>query len=120
MKRRVLIKLLKRALRRNLPTIFKQSAIRALINISPMHSWFQFNDCPYVIFERFSTSLHKGVVSVSEYDCVDKIHFSSWYHAMIWICKQAKHVSEYEVHGPEYIVDSGHYRYRVYFPKNQE
>ena len=62
----------------------------------------------------------KGIVTVSEYGCVDKIHFSSWYQAMCWICKQAKRVSEYEVQGPEYIVDSGHYRYRVYFPKNQE
>ena len=120
MKRRVLIKQLKRALKRNLPTIFKRPAIKVLINISPMHSWFQFNDYPYVIFERFSTSLHKGVVSVSEYDCVDKIHFSSWYQAMSWICKQAKRVSDYEVKGSEYVVDSGHYRYKVYFPTNQE
>ena len=120
MKRRVLKKQLKLALKRNLSTAFKLFTIHELINISPMHSWFQFNDYPYVIFERFSTSLHKGVVSVSEYDCVDKIHFSSWYQAMSWVCKQAKRVSECEVQGSEYIVDSGHYRYRVYFPKNQE
>lgn len=121
MKRRVLKKQLKRTLNNiNLPTTFKLSAIKALMNISTMHSWFQFNDYPYVIFERFSTTLHKGIVTVSEQDCVDRIHFSSWHQAMSWICKQAKRVSEYEVQGKEYIVDSGHYRYRVYFPKNHE
>ena len=39
---------------------------------------------------------------------------------MIWICKQAKRVGEQEVQGFEYTADSGHYRYRVYFPRNQE
>lgn len=39
---------------------------------------------------------------------------------MIWVCKQAKRVSEYEVYGSEYVIDSGHYCYRVYFPRNQE
>ena len=61
----------------NLPAIFKLSAMQVLINISSRHSWFQFNDYPYVIFERFSTTLRKDIVSVSEYDCVDKIHFIS-------------------------------------------
>ena len=121
MKRRVLKKQCKHVLNNsNLPTTFKLSAMHELIKCAPRHSWFQFKDYPYVIFERFSTSLHKGIVSVSEYDCVDKIHFSSWHHAMTWICKQAKRVSEYEVQGSEYIVDSGHYRYRVCFPRNQE
>lgn len=107
MKRCVLIKQQKRELNNsNLPTIFKLSAMPVLINISSRQSWFQFNDYPYVIFERFSTSLYKGIVTVSEYDCVDKIHFSSWYQAMCWICKQAKRVSAYEVQCPEYIVDS--------------
>ena len=40
--------------------------------------------------------------------------------AMIWICKQAERICECEVKGSEYIVDSGHYRYKVYFPKSQE
>lgn len=39
---------------------------------------------------------------------------------MKWICQQAKRIGEYEVQGSEYIVDSGHYQYRVYFPKMQE
>lgn len=51
---------------------------------------------------------------------IDETSFSSWRSAMIWICKQAKRVGEYEVQGSEYVVDSGHYLYRVYFPKNQE
>ena len=33
---------------------------------------------------------------------------------MPWICKQAK------VCGSGYVVDSGHYRYRVYFLRNKE
>ena len=57
---------------------------------------------------------------MSEHDNVDEVGFSNWYQAMTWICKQAKRISKYEVHGSEYIVDSGHYRYRVYFPKNHE
>lgn len=48
------------------------------------------------------------------------VGFSSWYKGLSWICKQAKRVGEQEVRGFEYIVDSGHYRYRVYFPRSQE
>ena len=43
-----------------------------------------------------------------------------WRQSLTWICKQAKRVGEYEVQGFEYVVDSGHYRYRTYFPKYQE
>ena len=103
-----------------LQTTFKLSAMKKLINISHRSSWFQFKDYPYVRFERLSTSLHKGYVTVQDNDCIDEISFSSWSKAMIWICKQCKRVDECEVQGSEYIVDSGHYRYKVYFPKSQE
>lgn len=120
MKRRVLNKQMKRVLNSALPTTFKLSAMNELINISQKSSWFQYKDYPYVRFDRFSTTLHKGCVTVSEHDRVDEICFSSWHQAMTWICKQAKRVGEYEVQSSEYVVDSGKYRYRVYFPKNQE
>lgn len=120
MKHRVLKKRMRRVLDSELPTMFKLSAIHELIKSSQKSSWFQFKDYPYTRFERYSTSLHKGVVTASENDCKDEISFSSWNKAMIWICKQAKRVGEYEVQGSEYVVDSGHYRYRVYFPRNQE
>lgn len=120
MKRRVIKKQMKQIFDRELPVMVKLSAIHELIKISQKSSWFQFKDYPYVRFERFSTSLHKGAVTVSEYDRIDEISFSSWDKAMIWICKQAKRVGDYEVQASEYVVDSGHYRYRVYFPRNQE
>lgn len=120
MKRRVLKKQMKRVLNSALPTTFKLSAMNELIKVSQKSSWFQFSDFPYVRFDRFSTTLHKGVITVSEHDKVDETCFSSWYQALTWVCKQAKRVGEYEVQGSEYIVDSGHYRYRVYFPKKQE
>lgn len=111
MKRRVLKKKMRRVLNSALPTTFKLSAMHELIKISEKSSWFQLKDLPYVRFERFSTTLHKGCVTVSEYDRVDEIGFNLWHQAMTWICKQAK------VSGSEYVIDSGHYRYRVYFPK---
>lgn len=120
MKRRVLKKQMKRILNSELPVMFKLSAMHELIKASQKSSWFQFKDLPYVRFDRFSMSLHKGCVTVSEHDSVDKIGFNSWSQAFTWVCKQAKRVGEYEVQGSEYIVDSGHYRYRVYFPRNQE
>jgi len=120
MKRRVVKKRMRRVLNSELPTTFKLSATIKLIKTSQRSSWFQFTDYPYVRFERFSTSLNKGKVIVSEYDCIDEIGFSNWHQALTWICKQAKRVGEYEVQGSEYIVDSGHYCYRVYFPRNQE
>lgn len=120
MKRRVLKKRIKRFLNRELPTVAKQLAIYKLIKASHKSSWFQFKDFPYVRFDRFSTTLHKGVITVSEHGNVDEISFSSWSQALIWVCKQAKRVSEYEVQGPEYVIDSGHYRYRTHFPKIQE
>lgn len=120
MKNRTLKKKMRRTLNSELPTTFKLSAMHELISLSQKSSWFQFKDYPYVRFERFSTTLHKNYVTVSEHDCIDEIGFSSWYKALIWICKQAKRVGEYEVQGSEYVVDSGYYRYRVYFPKNQE
>lgn len=121
MKRRVLKKQMNRLLTsEELPTTFKLSAMQELIKLSQRSSWFQFKNYPYVRFERLSTSLHKGYVTVSESDCIDEIGFSSWCKAMIWVCKQCKRVDEHEVQGSEYIVDSGHYSYKVYFPKNQE
>ena len=120
MKRRVLKKQMNRLINSELPTTFKLSAMKDLIKLSQRSSWFQFRDYPYVRFERLSASLCKGYVTVLEHDCVDGIGFSSWYKGLSWICKQGKRVSEYEVNGSEYIVDSGHYRYKVYFPKNQE
>lgn len=120
MKRRVLKKQMKCVLNSALPIMVKLSAMNELIKVSQKSSWFQFKDYPYVRFKRFSTSLHKSCITVSEHDKVDEIGFSSWRKAMTWICKQAKRVSEYEVQGSEYVVDSGHYRYRVYFPRNQE
>lgn len=120
MKRRVLKKQMRRVLSSELPVMFKLSAMHELIKASQKSSWFQFKDLPYVRFDRFSTTLHKGVITVSEHDKVDETGFSSWCQALAWVCKQAKRVGEYEVQGSEYVVDSGHYRYRVYFPKNQE
>lgn len=120
MKRKVLKKQMKRILNSELPTMFKLSAMHNLIKLSQRSSWFQFRDFPYIRFSRFSTSLHRVMVTVSEHDCTDEIGFSSWNKALTWICKQAKRISEYEVQDFEYVVDSGHYRYKVYFPKNQE
>lgn len=120
MKHRVLKKKMIRMLNSELPTTFKLSAMHELIKTSQKSSWFQFKDYPYVRFERFSTTLHKDCVTVNEDDCLNELGFSSWRSAMIRICKQAKRVGEYEVQGSEYVVDSGHYLYRVYFPKNQE
>ena len=120
MKRRVLKKQMRRVLDSALPTMFKLSAMHELIKASQKSSWFQFKDFPYVRFDRFSTTLHKGVITVSEHDKVDETGFSSWCQALTWVCKQAKRVGEYEVQVSEYVVDSGHYRYRVYFPRNQE
>lgn len=120
MKRRVLKKQMNRLLNSELLTRLKLVTMQELIKLSQRSGWFQFKDYPYVRFERFSTSSNKGYVTVLERDCVDDISFSSWHKAMIWVCKQAKRVGECEVQGSEYIVDSGHYSYRVYFPKNQE
>lgn len=120
MKRRVLKKKMRRILNSELPVMFKLSAMNHLIKSSPKSSCFQFKDYPNVKYERFSTSLHKGAVTASEHDRIDEIGFSSWHKAMTWICKQAKRVSDYEVKGSEYVVDSGYYCYRVYFPRNQE
>ena len=120
MKRRVLKKQMRRVLGSALPTMFKLSAMQELIKVSQRSSWFQFNDLPYVRFDRFSTTLHKGIITVSEHERVEETGFSSWRQAMKWICKQAKRVGEYKVQGSEYIVDSGHYRYRTYFPSMQE
>lgn len=120
MKRRVLKKQMRRVLNSELPVMFKLSAMHELIKASHKSSWFQFKDFPYVRFDRFSTTLHKGVITVSEHECLNETGFSSWRQALTWICKQAKRVGEYEVQGSEYVVDSGHYRYRVYFPKMQE
>ena len=120
MKRRVLKKQMRRVLNGELPVMFKLSAMHELIKTSQKSSWFQFKDYPYVRFDRFSTSLHKGVITVSEHDKVDETGFSSWCQALTWVCKQAKRVGEYEVQGSEYVIDSGYYRYRAYFPKNQE
>ena len=121
MKRRALKKQMNRLLTsEELQTTLKLSAMQELIKLSKRSSWFQFKNYPYVRFERLLTSSHKRYVTVSENDCIDEISFSSWYKAMIWICKQAERIGECEVKGSEYIVDSGHYRYKVYFPKNQE
>lgn len=73
MKRRVLKKRMKQIINSELPVMFKLSAMHELIKISQKSSWFQFNDYPYVRFERFSTSLHKGTVTASEHDCIDGI-----------------------------------------------
>jgi len=121
MKHRVLKKKMKRVLNSELPTTFKLSAMHELIKTSQKSSWFQFKDYPYVRFERFSTTLHKDCITVSEHDRVDEIGFSNWCQALTWICKQAKWSNKADtVDASDYVVDSGHYRYRVYFPKNQE
>lgn len=120
MKRRVLKKRMRRIINSELPVMLKLSAMHELIKASQRSSWFQFKDYPYVRFERFSTSLHKGVITVSEHNKVYETGFSSWCKALTWVCKQATRVGEYEVQGSEYVVDSGYYRYRIYFPRNQE
>ena len=40
-----------------------------------------------------------------------------WYH---YVTVLTYYLIREKVKGSEYIVDSGHYRYRIYFPKNQE
>ena len=110
MKRRVLKKRMRRILNSELPTMFKLSAMHELIKASPKSGLFSFKN--YIT--RFSTSLHKGHVTVSEHGCIDEIGFSSWHKAMLWLCKQAK------LRRSEYVIDSGYYRYRVYFPRNHE
>lgn len=110
MKRRVLKKKMRQILNSELPTMFKLSAMTELIKTSPKSGLFPFK----IYITRFSTSLYKGYVTVSEHDCIDEIGFSSWLKAMTWICKQAK------VGGSEYVIDSGHYRYRASLPRNQE
>lgn len=92
MKRRVVKKRMRRILNSELPTMFKWLATAKLIKTSQRSSWFQFKDFPYVRFERFSTSLHRDIVTVSERDCVNEIGFSNWHQALTWICKQAKRV----------------------------
>ena len=78
MKRRVLKKIVERILNSNLPTTFKLSAEHFLITKQPVKSsWFQFKDYPYVRLNRFSTSLHKGCITVSEHNCIDEIGFSN-------------------------------------------
>ena len=64
MKRRVVKKQMRRILNSELPVMFKLSAMHELIKASQKSSWFQFRDLPYVLFDRFSTSLHKGAVTV--------------------------------------------------------
>lgn len=121
MKRRVVKKRMRRILNSELPVMFKLSAMHEMIKASQKSGLFQFKNLYSLNFDRFSTSdLHKGYVTVSEHDRIDEIGFNSWHTALTWICKQAKRVGEYEVQGSEYVVDSGHYRYRVYFPRNQE
>jgi hypothetical protein len=112
MKRRIVKKQMKRILNSESPTMFKLSAMRELIKASPKSGLYPFKKN----ITRFWTSLqkHKGVVTVSEHDLIDEIGFSSWRKAITWICKQAKTC------GSEYEIDSGHYRYIVYFPTNQE
>lgn len=112
MKRRIVKKQMRQIINSELPTMFKLSAMRELIKASPKSGLYPFKK--YIT--RFWTSLqkHKGVVTVSEQDRIDEIGFSSWRKAITWICKQAKAC------GSEYEIDSGHYRYRVYFPTNQE
>jgi hypothetical protein len=115
MKRRVVKKQMRRILNSELPVMFKLSAMHEMIKASQKSGLFQFKNLYSLNFDRFSTSdLHKGYVTVSEHDRIDEIGFSNWHKAMTWICKQAK------VCGSEYVVDSGHYRYRVYFSGNQE
>ena len=114
MKRRVLKKQMRRIINSELPVMFKLSAMHEMINVSSKSGIFQFKGYTFnkfngiLMFTRFSTSLHKGYVTVSEHDCIEEIGFSSWHKALNWICKQAK------VDSSVYVIDSGHYRYRVY------
>ena len=77
MKRRVLKKQMRRILNKEFPVMFKLSAMTRLIKSSPKSSLFKLNACPNVKFERFSTSLHKGYVTVSEHNRIDEIGFST-------------------------------------------
>ncbi len=115
MKRRVLKKQMRRILNSELPVMFKLSAMNHLIKSSPKSSLFQFKDCPNVKFERFSTSLHKGYVTVSEHSRVGDTGFSTWHSATTWIYNQVKNISNGKSQCSDYVIDSGHYRYRVYF-----
>lgn len=107
MKRRILKKHMNQILDSNLPTVLKLSAMHSLMECVRKYDVFLHNNL-LLEYKRFSTTLHKGIVTVSEHERVDEVSFSSWYKAMVWICKQAKTDTEY-------VVDSGHYRYRVCF-----
>lgn len=115
MKNRVLNKQMRRILSSELPVTFKLSAMNRLIKSSPKFSLFQLNDYPNVKLDRFSTSLHKGVITVSEHDRVGDIGFSTWHSAMTWVCNQIRNISNGKTQCSDYVIDSGHYRYRVYF-----
>lgn len=115
MKRRIVKKQMRRILNSDLPVMFKLSAMNRLVKSSPKSSLFQLNDCPNVKFERFSTSLHKGYVTVSEHNRIDEIGFSTWHSATTWVFNQVKNISNGKIQCSEYVIDSGHYRYRVYF-----
>ena len=120
MKRGVVKKKMRRILNRELPTMIKISSIHVLVKVSSKSSLFKPSGYPCVRVERFSTSLHKGVVTVSKNCCVDEIAFSTWHSALTWICKQTKCADDYDAQCSKYIVDSGHYRYRVYFLRNHD
>ena len=141
MKRRSLKKYLKKRLNSildsYLPPAYKILSMHRLIECARKHDVFLYNNL-FLECKRFSTTIHKGIVSVSEWvddasfsplykamlwvckqakpdsisvsehERVDEVSFSSLYNAMVWICKQAKTDTEY-------VVDSGNYRYRVCF-----
>lgn len=121
MKRRVVKKKMKRILNGELPVMFKLSAMTELIKVSSKTGSIQFRNYIFskftriIMFTRFSTSLHKDVVTVSEHDRIDEIGFSSWCKAMNWICKQVEIAYDNDKGLECYVLDSGHYRYRVYF-----
>lgn len=121
MKRRVVKKKMRRILNSELPTMFKLSAMTELIKASSKSGSIKFKKYIFnkftkiIMFARFSTSSHKDVVTVSEHDRVDEISFSSWHKAMNWICKQAEIAYDNDKGVECYVLDSGHYRYRMYF-----
>lgn len=118
MKRRVVKKQMRRLLNSELPSMFRYPVMLILIMSSSKYGLYQFKPYTYkkstrlLMITRFSTSLHKGCVTVSEHGRIDEIGFSSWHKALTWICKQAQ--SKAKVSGVKYIVNSGHFRYRVW------
>lgn len=110
MKRRILKKKVQGVLNGSLPTIFKVSALNVLVTkgrVKNKSNRFLYIYNSYTVcYSRIGVTNHKGLVTVSEGECISEIGFSIFRNALIWVSKYGKADTEY-------FVDSGHYRYCV-------